>query len=91
MSDIDFSTIPYAQWLENAIRELVELPVRGICIVATTDNGDVYNNYYNVTMADKLIMAGLIQQDATFEAMSANEFIEYVEDEEEDIDGTEEE
>lgn len=76
--------IPYAQWLEKALRELIGFPVKGIAIVATTENGEVYNNYHNITMADKLVIAGLIQQDAMLDAMAANGYIEYADDEEEE-------
>ena len=89
MATNSFTNIPYAPWLENALQELIKLPVKGLCIVATTDRGDIYNNYYNTSMADKLVMAGLIQQDATLDALAANGVIEYA-DEEDETDGTEE-
>jgi hypothetical protein len=85
MANNNLNNIPYAQWLENALRELIDLPVKSICIFATTENGDIYNNYHNITMADKLVMAGIIQQDAMLDTMIANGFIE-----EEDDDDTEE-
>ena len=42
-----FKDIPYAQWLENTLQEMVHLPVKGVCLAATTDNGAIYNSYYN--------------------------------------------
>ena len=86
----DLNNIPYAQWLEKALQELVKLPVRGICIVATTDGSDVYTDYYNVSMGDKLVVSGLIQQDAMFDAMAANGMVEYLDENEEAADGEEE-
>ena len=81
----NFNDIPYAQWLENALKELLDLPVKGICMAAIVgDKGDIYTNYHNVAMADKLVIAGLIQQDAMLDTMAANGFIEYEDDEEED-------
>jgi hypothetical protein len=83
----NFNDIPYAEWLENALKELLELPVKGICMAAIVgDKGDIYTNYHNVAMADKLVIAGLIQQDAMIDTMVANGMVQ-----EEGEDGTEEE
>ena len=82
----NFNDIPYAEWLENALKELLDLPVKGICMAAIVgDKGDIYTNYHNVAMADKLVIAGLIQQDAMIDTMVANGMIQ-----EEDEDGAEE-
>lgn len=80
----DLNNIPYAKWLENALQELIKIPVEGICITALTSNGEAYTNYYNVSMMGKLTIAGLIQQDATFDSLAANGVIDYEEDEEEE-------
>ena len=82
--------IPYAQWLETALQELIKIPVKGICLSAVTTTGEAYTNYYEIAMMDKLLIAGLIQQDATLDTLAANGFIEYA-DEEGDTDGQEEE
>ena len=78
--------IPYTQWLENALQELIKLPVKGICLSAITTTGEAYTNYYEISMMDKLLIAGLIQQDATLDTLAANGFIDYA-DEEGDPDG----
>ena len=82
-NNVNLKDIPYVEWLENALQELIKFPVKGICIVATTENGEIYNNYHNVTMADKLVMSGIIQQDAMLDSMAASGIIEYAEDEDE--------
>lgn len=82
--------IPYTQWLENALQELIKLPVKGICLSAITTTGEAYTNYYEISMMDKLLIAGLIQQDATLDTLAANGFIDYA-DEEDDTNGQEEE
>lgn len=87
----DVFSLPYAKWLEKTLQELVTFPVRGICISATGDKGEVYVNYHNVSMADKLVISGLIQQDAMLDTMAANGIVEYVEEEGDEGDGTEEE
>ena len=78
----DIFSLPYAKWLEKTLQELVTFPVKGICISATSDKGELYTNYHNVSMADKLVISGLIQQDAMLDTMAANGMIEYAEDEE---------
>ena len=81
----DFKNIPYAPWLENALRELINFPVKGICMFAITKTGDIYSNYNdNISMADKLLIAGLIQQDAMLDQLTINGFIDG--DEKEDND-----
>ena len=88
----DIFSLPYAQWLEQTLQELVTFPVKGICICATGDKGEVFVNYHKVTMADKLVISGVIQQDAMLDTMAANGIIEYAEDQEEgEHDGEEEE
>ena len=86
----DIRNMPYAEWLEKALQELVHFPVKGLCIVATTEDGEYYVNYHNVPMGDKLTISGLVNQDAMLDTMAANGMIKYVEDEEDENDGEEE-
>lgn len=79
----DIRNMSYASWLEKTLQELVNFPVKGICIAATTNTGDFYVNYYNVPMGDKLTISGLVNQDAMLDTMAANGIIEYEESEEE--------
>lgn len=80
--------LPYAEWLEHCLQELITFPVKGIAIFATSENGTVYNNYHELSMADKLVVAGLIQQDAMLETMQVNGLIESIDDSEtEEADG----
>ena len=87
----DIFTLPYAKWLEQTLQELVKFPVKGIAINAITDNGEVYTNYHNISMADKLVISGIINQDATLDMLAANGVIEYADEEGGEADGTEEE
>jgi hypothetical protein len=87
----DIFALPYAKWLEQTLQELVKFPVKGIAINAITDKGEVYTNYHNITMADKLVISGIINQDATLDMMAANGIVEYVDEEGGEFDGTEEE
>lgn len=89
-NDNVFNNIPYAPWLEKTLQELIKLPVKGICINAITSNGEAYTNYYEISMMDKLTIAGLIQQDAMLDSLAANGLIEYA-DEEGETNGEEKE
>ena len=60
------------------------MPIRGIAIVGIIEGGDAYTNYYNTSMADKLVLAGLINQDAMFDSMAANGIIDYEAPDEDD-------
>lgn len=84
-----FADISYAQWLEEALKELIEFPVKGICISAIATTGEVYTNYHKIPMMDKLKIAGLIQQDAMIETLRANNMINE-ENEEDETNGEEE-
>ena len=84
----NLNNIPYAHWLEKSLQELIKLPIKGVCLAAVTDRGEMYTNYHEISMMDKLTLAGVIQQDAMLDTLAANGFIEYEED---DADGKEEE
>lgn len=79
----NITEMPYAKWLEQTLHDISSLPVKGIALLVSTENGDSYTNYYNVSMADKFIMAGLIQQDSALDMLVSNGIIQY-EDEEDD-------
>lgn len=84
-----FDNIPYAQWLEKSLKDLIAFPVKGICIAATSTDGATYVNYHNISMADKLVISGIINQDAMLDTMAANGIVEYAD--EESVDGEEKE
>lgn len=65
----------YAVFLEETLREIVQMPVSGICIVVKQDEGSVFTKYYNSTMMDKIIYAGVIQQDLTLDVLKASNAI----------------
>lgn len=81
---------PYAEWLEEALRRISMMPMRALVIIGITEDGDTYNDYYNATLGDKLLISGLIQQDAMLDTLEANGFINSTNDDEEENDGEEE-
>ena len=82
---------PIVKFLQQTIRDISKFPTKGIAVVVTSETGDAYTNYHNISMSDKLVISGLIQQDATLDMLAANGFIEYEDDENEDEDGDEDE
>ena len=88
----DITKMPYASWLEQALQDISEHPVQSIILAGVLENRDVYMSYYETPMADKLLIAGIINQDAMMDNLIANGYIEEDDsDDEEDIDGKEEE
>ena len=75
---------PIVKFLQQTIRDISKFPTKGIAVVVTSETGDAYTNYHNISMSDKLVISGLIQQDATLDMLAANGFIEYEDDENED-------
>lgn len=62
----------YAEFIEETLKEMVTLPVEGICIIAKLSGGATFANYFKSSMIDKIYYAGLIQQDAMLEMLRAN-------------------
>lgn len=90
MTNNNLNQLPYAEWLEQALHDVIALPVDGISLTVILKGGEAYTNYYNINMMNKLTIAGLIQQDAMLDSMAANGYIEYA-DEEDEANGEEEE
>lgn len=68
----DIYSKDYASYMEQTLKEMIEMPVEGICIITKLKGGFVYTSYYNSTMMDKLVYAGLVQQDAMLDTLRAN-------------------
>lgn len=92
----NLNNLPYAEWLEQSLRNIVGKPVEAICIMtrfADTDdeNGDmVGSGYWHCSVSDKLVFAGFLQQDAMLDTMKVNGYIpddDEDETEEDDADG----
>ena len=67
------------------------MPMRALAMIGVTEDGDIYNGYYNASAADKILMSGLIQQDAMIDTLEAAGLINATNgDEEEENDGEEE-
>lgn len=87
---VDINNLPYAEWLEQSLRNILGKPVEVICIMTRVTSDDkelgdeIGSGYWNCTVADKLLFAGFLQQDAMLDTMKANGYISDEEDTEED-------
>ena len=95
----NLNQLPYAEWLEESLRNIIGKPVKAICIITKvqeepideTDTGEEIGcGYWNCSMVDKMAFAGFLQQDAMLDTMRANGYITDDEDEE-DVEYGEEE
>ena len=60
------------------------MPVERICINAILDGGELYTSYHKINMQDKLLIAGILQQDATLDVLKNNGYIRRDEEEDDD-------
>ena len=65
----------YAEFMEEALQAMVQLPVEGICIITKLQGGAVFTNYFKSNMMDKITYAGIIQQDATLDMLKTNKLV----------------
>lgn len=78
----DITKQPYSEWLESALRELVELKPNDICITGILGNGDFYINMFRDSVQNELIFSSMIQQDAMIRNLEANGYIGEIEEDE---------
>ena len=69
---MDVSKLPYAAWLEDTIRKLVESHPQHICIAAILPDDTVGTAYWMCDARDKSILAHNIQADITMDIIEAN-------------------
>lgn len=72
MKSKDITKLPYAPWLEDAIRTLTENNVEAICIAIKKPDGYTMTGYWNSDTQDKAMFASAIQSDITLEIMEQN-------------------
>lgn len=74
----------YAEWLEIVVKRLIQEPetVNGIAVAIVGNDDTIETGYWECGMADKILVSGIIQQDAMLQTIAAN-----AEDEEGEDDG----
>ena len=77
---------PIVKFLQQTIRDISKFPTKGIAVIATSDGDEIYTSYHNVPMQDKLVISGLVQQDATLDMLAVNGYLMEEEEEEEEDD-----
>lgn len=82
----EIEKLPYAEWLEETIRLLTEQDVKCIALAAITRDEQVLTAYFDAVMADKVVMAAMIQADGMFDMTMTNAkmIVEAAEEQEED-------
>ena len=65
----------YAPFMEEVLQHMVHMPVSGICVLMKLEDGSVCSVYYTSGMMDKMVYAGVIQQDVTWGILKANNVI----------------
>lgn len=86
----DITEKPYAKWLEEILSDICAAPIRALAMIGITDDGKMFNGYYNASVADKILMSGLIQQAAMIDTLEAAGLINTINGDEEENDGEEE-
>ena len=68
----DIKAQPYAEWLEEVLRQLVDLSPRAIGIVVVMPDGSTGTQYYNSDMRDLTIMRESIMIDYLADLVEVN-------------------
>ena len=68
----NINNMPYASWLEKTLQDVVDMPVESIYIVTKLKGGATVPSFYNCNVNDKILFAGIIQQDAMMDTIQAN-------------------
>lgn len=63
---------PYAQWLENAVKLLVEVDPDSIAMEMTDADGKIYTCYWNTSQNDRAQFIGAMQDDDRMEWVMNN-------------------
>lgn len=64
----------YAEWLESVVKRLIQEPetVNGIAVAIVGNDNTIETGYWECSMADKILVSGIIQQDAMLQTLEAN-------------------
>ena len=82
---------PIVEWLREVLRDISQFDARGIAVASINKDDDSYVSYYKMNMADKVLISGLIQQDAMLDTLAQNGIVSYDESDEDNDDDEEEE
>ena len=66
----DLKKLPYAEWLEQSLRNIIGLPIQSICLLTKTESGEVGTGYYECSSLDKLLFASYLNHDAVTDTVN---------------------
>ena len=72
MDKPDFNNLPYAGFLEEFVRELVDLDPVSIGVCAILSDGRVLTGYHDASPQDKAMFAYHMRSDAMFDELENN-------------------
>lgn len=84
----EFAQLPYAQWLDDTMMQLLEINPVCITINAITDDGEVLSGYWNCNANSRAIIMDAMRNDSLLEYIEDNKdtILEILNGEEEDED-----
>lgn len=90
-TEVDWSSKPYAEWLEQVVRELASVNPCAIALEMIDEAGAVSTCYYNVSQNDRACMIGAMVDDDRMAWATENADIlrEIIMGEDEESDGEE--
>lgn len=68
----ELKNLPYLEWLEESLQNLIKMPVKSICMCVKLDDDAIITSYYEATMMDKICFSVVISQEAMLQTLAAN-------------------
>ena len=68
----DIKRQPWAEWMENSMRTIMDIGAESMCIAGKTPDGTVFTGYYNADATDKAVFAHNIQSDVIMHIIREN-------------------
>lgn len=69
---MDIKETPYAQWLEEVLRDMVQLEPKQIALCVLVEGGASATSCYNCNSTDKALMAHSIYADSILDVVHEN-------------------
>ena len=63
----DYASKPYAEWLEDTVREMFDIDPVSIALEMRDDDGKTYTCYWEVSADDRAIMIDSMKEDCMME------------------------
>lgn len=80
---VDPTSLPYSDWLERSLHNIMSNQVDSICIITKNKNDEIMAGYYNCSIADKILFGGFLSQEAMIDTLYDQGLIEDCEEDDE--------